>query len=148
MISTRHHWCRWHILKNAKDKLGPIYSKRKTFKRAFNTLVIDVICIAEFETEWARLITMYRLKKNKFLKRLYMHRKKWAKPCFMGTFCAGMTSTQRSESANHMLKRFIQRAAPMHLFVTKFNELQVDRGDQEGKEAHVTKMVRICLLQL
>lgn len=52
-----------------------------------------------------------------------------------------MTSTQRSESANHMLKRFIQRAAPMHLFVAKFNEFQSDRNDQEGKEGFVTNQV-------
>jgi len=59
----------------------------------------------------------------------------------MDIFCAGMTSTQRSESANHMLKKFIQRVAPMHLFVSKFNELQSDRHDQEGKEQHSTKQV-------
>ncbi|OQU85428.1 hypothetical protein SORBI_3004G239301 [Sorghum bicolor] len=50
-----------------------------------------------------------------------------------------MTSTQRSESANHMLKQFIQRLAPMHMFVRKFNEFQMDRCDHEDKEAHVTK---------
>ena len=52
-----------------------------------------------------------------------------------------MTSTQRSESANHMLKRFIQRAAPMHLFVAKFNEFQSDRNDQESKESFITNQV-------
>ena len=46
----------------------------------------------------------YNLVDNKFMKRIFKHRAKWAKPYFMGIYCAGMTSTQRSESANHMLK--------------------------------------------
>jgi hypothetical protein len=64
----------------------------------------------------------------------------------MDIFCvrAGMTSTQRSESANHMLKQFIQRSAPMHMFVRKFNEFQSDRNDEEEKEVHVTKQVFFC----
>ena len=52
-----------------------------------------------------------------------------------------MTSTQRSESANHMLKQVIQREAPMHVFVNKFNELLGSRDDDEGKQVHITKQV-------
>ena len=44
----------------------------------------------------------YNLVDNKFMKRIFKHRAKWAKPYFMDIFCAVMTSTQRSESANHM----------------------------------------------
>jgi hypothetical protein len=79
------------------------------------------------EMQWHGLVTSYKLQKNKFMTRLFKYRGKWARPYFMGVFCAGMTSTKRSESANHMLKKVIQRAAPMHLFVSKFNELQSNR---------------------
>ena len=98
MKETRHRWCRWHVLKNAKDRLGKVYSKHKGFKHEFNKLVTDEIDITKFERTWDTLVKKYRLSKNKFLKRLFK---------YMGIFCAGMTSTQRSESANHMLKRFI-----------------------------------------
>ncbi|TVU35741.1 hypothetical protein EJB05_17644, partial [Eragrostis curvula] len=97
-------------------------------------------CSKVFEREWKRIMKRYKIQKNEYIRRLYRKRAKWAKPYFMDVFCAGMTSTQRSESANHMLNSFIQRSAPMHLFVRKFNELQYDRRDQEGKERHFTKM--------
>ena len=141
MQGTKHRWCRWHVLKNAKDRLGKVYSKHKRFKHDFNKLITDETNIPAFEKKWCELVKKYKLVKNKFLKRLFKHREKWAKPYFMGIFCAGMTITQRSESANHMLKRFIQRAAPMHLFVAKFNEFQSDSNDQEGKEGFVTNQV-------
>lgn len=83
----------------------------------------------------------YNIENNQFMQRIYKFRAMWAKPYFMDIFCAGMTSTQRSESANHMLKQFIQRAAPMHMFVRKFNEFQLVRNDQEAKEVHCTKQV-------
>ncbi|KAL6591476.1 hypothetical protein ACP70R_049979 [Stipagrostis hirtigluma subsp. patula] len=142
MPNTRHRWCRWHVLKNAKEKLGYVYSKYGGFKNEFNALVTDVICQKEFETEWGRLVKKYKLEENTFMKRLFKKRAMWAKPYFMDVFCAGMTSTQRSESANHMLKSFIQRSSPMHMFVRKFNEFQYDRKDQECKENHVTKQKR------
>ena len=66
-----------------------IYSKRKAFKRAFNSLVIYVICIDEFEIEWKSLFRIYHLKKNKFLKRLFIHKKKWTKAIFHGDILCG-----------------------------------------------------------
>jgi len=139
--NTKHRWCRWHVLRKTKQKVGNAYSKRSGFKKEFNKLVVEETSIQRFERKWRQLTRKYNLEMNRFMKRLYKHRAMWAKPYFMDIFCAGMTSTQRSESANHMLKQFIQRSAPMHMFVRKFSEFQSDRNDQEDKEIHLTKQV-------
>jgi hypothetical protein len=97
--------------------------------------------VEEFETRWAEIISGYYLGENEFLARAYENREMWAKPYFGSTFCAGMTSTQRSESANHMLKTYIPRSAPMHLFVTQYDRLVSDRVADEGREEHATKQV-------
>jgi len=141
---SNHRWCRWHVLRKTKQKVGPAYSKKSKFKKEFNKLVTEERNAPRFERKWKQLMRKYNLDKNQFLQRLYKYRAKWAKPYFMDVFCVGMTSTQRSESANHMLKQFIQRSAPMHMFVRKFNEFQMDRNDQEEKEVHFTKQV--CIL--
>lgn len=128
-------------MKSAKKKLGKVNAKQKQFKSDFYNLITNEICVEDFESSWKKLITKYGLVKSKYMLRLYKHREKWAKPYFVSVFCAGMTSTQRSKSANHMLKRYIQKAAPMHLFVSKFNEFLCDRTEQEARELHVTKRV-------
>jgi hypothetical protein len=115
---TRHRWCKWHVLKKAKESLGGIYSKNHNFKVDLHELLDQFVTIGEFETNWKTLIVKYNLGDNKFMARCYENRKMWAKPFFTDTFCAGMTSTQRSESANHALKTYISPGCPMHLFVS------------------------------
>src|ERR1041384_3952912 len=115
--NTRHRWCKWHVLRDAKGNLGNVYSKYSGFKKEFHSLINDVMCVEDFEYKWDILIHKYKLCKNDYMSRLYEKREMWAKPYFRGIFCAGMTSTQRSESANHMLKQYIQRSSPMHVFV-------------------------------
>lgn len=45
-----------------------------------------------------------------------------------------MTSTQRSESANHMLKNYVPPGCPMHMFVQKYTRLQFDRESENYEE--------------
>lgn len=139
--NTRHRWCKWHVLRKAKESLGPLYSKRTTFKRDLHELLDQIVCVDEFETRWASIMESHHLKDNKFLIRAYENRAMWAKPYFAETFCAGMTSTQRSESANHMLKTYIPRGSPMHLFVSHYDRLIFNRETDEAREIHSTKQV-------
>ena len=65
----------------------------------------------------------------------------WAKPYFSGTFCAKQTSTQRSESANHMLKNYVPPKCPMNGFVKQYGKLLYDQEQEEGYQEKRTSLV-------
>lgn len=56
-----------------------------------------------------------------------------------------MTSTQRSESANHMLKNYVPPGCPMNLFVKQYSKLQFDRDQEEGFQEKRTQLGGIVL---
>lgn len=141
---TKHRWCKWHVLHRAKESLGSVYTQNKDFRDELHKILEYMLTVEEFEAAWAKLIQKYGLQEHPMLTQIYELRQKWAKPYFAGVFCARMTSTQRSESANHMLKNFVPAGASMHMFVRNYQKLQFDRDSEENfaeKKSHLVSTV-------
>ena len=45
---ANHRWCKWHVLRDVKGNIGHVYNKASGFKKEFNRLVNDVMCVDEF----------------------------------------------------------------------------------------------------
>lgn len=136
---TAHLWCRWHVLRAAQADLGPIFNVGTPFYNNFHKIINDMLTVDEFEMAWDQLLEDYNLRENEFMQRTYNKRKKWAKPYNKGVYCGGMTSTQRSESANHMLKKHVPRNSSMNKFVMNYNNLLLTRYKAEQEAEHETK---------
>ena len=80
MPHTTHRWCKWHVLKKAKECLGPLLGKGSEFKQEFNKMVHHMVSETEFEDGWACIVEKHGLQSNVFLTQIYETRKKWAKP--------------------------------------------------------------------
>ncbi|CAL4986010.1 unnamed protein product [Urochloa decumbens] len=106
MPETTHLWCKWHVFKDARIELGPIYRENSAFGDEFHKVITDMLIMSEFNSAWKQFLKKYNLKGHHYMVRSYDKRKKWAKCYNKGKFCAGMTSTQRSESAN-IMQRFL-----------------------------------------
>ncbi|RLN22975.1 hypothetical protein C2845_PM07G11820 [Panicum miliaceum] len=131
MPNTYHLWCKWHVMKGIREGLGPLYTKNRKFWDDFWLVVNGMLSIDEFERGWHEVIKNYGLEKNGFMIRTYGKKEKWAKPWSKDKYCARMSSTRRSESANFMLKRFVARDSSMNHFVMQYNRLLFDRDREE-----------------
>ncbi|KQK20969.2 hypothetical protein BRADI_1g57841v3 [Brachypodium distachyon] len=135
----------WHVLRKAKEQLGPYYTKQSDFRAAFHKVVNVMLTVDEFERAWHLLLRQYNLENHPYLIQVYECRSKWAKPFFSGKFCARQTSTQRSESANHMLKVYVPPRSPMHVFMKQYEKLQHARESEESFQERRTKLGGVVL---
>ncbi|XP_057808447.1 protein FAR1-RELATED SEQUENCE 5-like [Salvia miltiorrhiza] len=79
------------------------------------------------------MLDKYALKENDWLKRLFSLKEKWALVYGRQMFCADMTITQRSESVNSVVKRYVNYKHKFLEFFKHFQRLLDDRRYEEIK---------------
>ncbi|XP_059457607.1 protein FAR1-RELATED SEQUENCE 5-like [Corylus avellana] len=143
--NTTHRLCLWHILQKVPEHLAHIYNKYSSFQVEFNHCIHSTLTIEEFETEWRELVGKYGVGENDWLNKLYMRRAKWVPAYLRNSFCAGMSTTQRSESINKFFKDYVRSSTMVRDFVHQY-EKALDARYLEEKEKDVkTKTSRPIL---
>ena len=105
-----HRWCIWHITQKLPNKLGSkLYGGN--FFVSFHNLIKNCENLEEFETEWHKLMVLYELDDDHWLREIYEKRHN---AYLKYIFFVGMTSSQRSESHHSALKKMI---SPHHSFM-------------------------------
>ncbi|CAO2207043.1 unnamed protein product [Urochloa humidicola] len=141
---TVHRWCKWHVLRRVAECVGIKYTQNRDFRDKFHKMLNEMLTIEEFEKGWAALLDEYDLQSNAFLMQIYETREMWVKSYFKGVFCARMTSTQRSEIANHMLKNIVQPNCPLHQFVQQYTKMQYIHDEEENYQERKSKLNKKC----
>ncbi|KAG6733034.1 hypothetical protein I3842_01G207000 [Carya illinoinensis] len=143
--NTTHRLCLWHILQKFPEHLAHVYNKFPDFQSRFRHCIHETITIAEFEEEWASILMKYDLGENTWLQNLYIRREKWVPAYLRSTFCAGMSTTQQSESMNKFFKDYVRSSTMVSDFVHQY-EAAIDARYFKEKEKDVrTKSTRAIL---
>ncbi|KAJ3700780.1 hypothetical protein LUZ61_004485 [Rhynchospora tenuis] len=116
--NTIHRFCLWHIMNKVPNKVPHDETVIKEIKSAvYNSLTID-----QFESSWQNVITKSSLQEHPWLSEMYEKRSTWIPAYFKNHFWAGISTTQRSESMNSFLDKFVNSKTTLSQFVKQFEE--------------------------
>ncbi|KAK8930863.1 Protein FAR1-RELATED SEQUENCE 6 [Platanthera zijinensis] len=129
---VRHRLCLWQIMRKVSEKLGGLAEYRSIHK-AMQKAVYDSLRVDEFEEEWMKMIEIYGLHENEWLKMLYECRHCWAPVYLKDAFWAGMSTTQRNESCNAFFDGYVDANTTMKQFLSKYEMALQSKYEKEAQ---------------
>ncbi|XP_026383613.1 protein FAR1-RELATED SEQUENCE 5-like [Papaver somniferum] len=139
MPDTHHRLCLWHIYQNATKHLSHVYAANTDFEKDFQSCMYNAETEEEFETLWVSMITKYSLSENEWLTNLYSLRNGLL--CMEANFCAGMTSTQRSESVYSFVKGYVNSSLRINVFITQYEKATMNWREKELQADYRCKQI-------
>ncbi|XP_062114475.1 protein FAR1-RELATED SEQUENCE 12-like [Humulus lupulus] len=130
---TYHRLCIWHMYQNAAKHLSSVFERFREFATDFGNCIYEYDEECEFIEAWGNMLGKYNLENNDWLAQQVRVKEKWALVYGRETFCANMTTTQRSESMNNVLKKYVSYQHTMLRFLEHFERLIDDRRYEELK---------------
>ncbi|KAH7838581.1 hypothetical protein Vadar_028589 [Vaccinium darrowii] len=131
---------------NAAKHLSQVFAKFKSFTSRFKACIYEGETIEEFESRWKKLLEDFKLTDNVWLQKLYEFREKWAQVFSHAYFCAGMTTTQRSESINKFLKKYFGSTLVLREFVDQYDKAIACRREKEREAENKTQQTSPILV--
>ena len=128
---TSHRLCIWHLYQNAAKHLSGVFERFREFAKDFSRCIYDFEEEEDFLNGWNEMLMKYKLQDNDWLKRMFTLKEKWALVYGRNTFCADMTTTQRSESMNNVIKSYVSYRHDIPRFFEQFKRLIEDRRYKE-----------------
>ncbi|XP_050914753.1 protein FAR1-RELATED SEQUENCE 5 [Lathyrus oleraceus] len=95
--------------------------------------------VEEFDSDCEAIIDKYGLQDNQWLNKIFSIREKWIPAYVRHNFCAGMSTTQRSESMNKYFKDFLNSSTSLSQFVTRYEKALDARYNKEREKTFKTR---------
>ncbi|GMI85221.1 FAR1-related sequence 5 [Hibiscus trionum] len=75
---TCHRLCVWHMYQNVAKHLSDVFERFGSFTKDFSSYVYDHDEEEDFPNAWDQMLAKYNLKDNRWLKKQFELREKWA----------------------------------------------------------------------
>ncbi|KAF2926804.1 hypothetical protein DAI22_06g156200 [Oryza sativa Japonica Group] len=139
---TIHRLCRWHIIDGHSDHLNTIFMRHKDTETEMMVCINQTYTPIEFEYAWKEFIDKFGLHDSTVLRDLYDIRHRWVPAFFKEDYCGCMTSTQRSESFNMLVKSsFVDHQTALHRFARRILEVVLSRKEKEAAETRACQVM-------
>jgi len=119
-----HRNCRWHIMENARKRLGAFLDGKPGLADDFNDCVDNSFSIVEFEFKWQAMLDKHEINDDERFKHFYKMRNCWVPAYFMNNFFPFLQTTARSERFNAVLKRYVNPMNSILNFVHQYKKIQ------------------------
>ncbi|KAG5415515.1 hypothetical protein IGI04_003082 [Brassica rapa subsp. trilocularis] len=86
-----------------------------------------------FARRWWKILAKFGLKEDQWMQSLYEDRRKWAPTYMTDVLLAGMSSSQRGDSVNAFLDKYLHKKTSVQEFVKLYDTILQDRFEEEAK---------------
>lgn len=108
----------------------------QNYYKSLKTCIWDSECPEEFENRWLAELEKSQQTNNPWLEKMYELRDRWIPAYVNKYFSAGMSSSQRVESAHAFFKRYCDNENTLMDFVTRFSRALAHQRHEELIEDH------------
>jgi hypothetical protein len=140
---SQHRNCRWHIIRMWDYELEELYKvhRDKNLKEKLESLINYPLGPTQFEVEWGKLMDECGIREHPAIVALWQKRKRWIAAYFKGMYCGRMTSTQRSESQNRVLKDgYVGSVTTLHMFAKRVLDSVQHTDHMDAGESHYSQV--------
>jgi len=124
---SNHRLCVWHNYQNAAKHLNHVFHSSNHFAYDLGNCVYDYEDEDEWLDAWNNMLKEYDLLDNEWLTEIFSVKEKWAMVYGRHMFTTDMKSTQRSESVNSVLKKYLKPKYDLLQFFGHYSRLLVDK---------------------
>ncbi|XP_024030159.1 protein FAR-RED IMPAIRED RESPONSE 1 isoform X2 [Morus notabilis] len=130
---SRHCFCLWHIMNKVPEKLGYVMRQHEKFMAKFNKCIFKSWTTEQFEKRWWKMADRFHLRTDLWFQSLYEDRERWVPAYMKEVFLAGLSTTQRSESINCFLDKYMQRKTTLKEFIEQYKGILREKAEEEVK---------------
>jgi hypothetical protein len=126
------------MMKKYKEELQKLYKVHEGLKEKLRIIINHPLTPEEFDAACNALVDEYGIRENVAIDGLWRQRELWILAYFKKYYCGRMTSTQRSESVNKMVKSsgFMTHMTSLNTFARKLLQVIQHTNHNSVGETH------------